>query len=512
MSGMTTQDGDADRPGADVRGGVTTVRDTRPDSLVAPSRDDPFIRRGSGLLGGPVGRRALVGRSWWTPLRVVLVFAVFVVMLGWWQKEPCLTHGWSHEYQYTRMCYSDVYALYFGEGIDKGAVPYRDHAVEYPVLTGGAMELAAVVARAVAPAAYEAQWFFTITALLLGICALIVVVTTARLAGRRPWDAALVALAPVLVFHAFTNWDLLAVAFASGAMLAWARRRPVLAGVLIGLGAAAKLYPALLLLVLLPLCLRARALRPWWRAVAGAAVTWVVVNAPVFILWRTSWWQFYKLNKQRPADWDSLWFQIGHYTANATSGVGHAIHSVVAPATGSGGTPTSLNDLTVACVLVLLAAVGWLAWRAPRRPRVPQVAFLVVIAFLLANKVWSPQYVLWYLPLAALALPRWRPLLVWQASEVVLLFFRYYYFVRNDVPGQGVQIGWYFAAVLARDVIVLVLAGLVVRDILRPEHDPVRRYGDDDPAGGVLDGSPHDVSRVARNAAGTPSGAMLASG
>ena len=34
------------------------------------------------------------------------------------------------------------------------------------------------------------------------------------------------------------------------------------------------------------------------------------------------------------------------------------------------------------------------------------------------------------------------------------------------------------------------VAALVVRDILRPAHDPVRRGGLDDPTGGVLDGAP----------------------
>ena len=53
-----------------------------------------------------------------------------------------------------------------------------------------------------------------------------------------------------LIFQIFTNFDALATAFATGALLAWARRRPGLAGVLIGLGVAAKLYPLLLLIPL----------------------------------------------------------------------------------------------------------------------------------------------------------------------------------------------------------------------------------------------------------------------
>ena len=43
---------------------------------------------------------------------------------------------------------------------------------------------------------------------------------------------------------------------------------------------------------------------------------------------------------------------------------------------------------------------------------------------------------------------------------------------------------------LLRDAVLVALAALVVRDVLRPELDVVRRDGVDDPAGGVLDGAP----------------------
>ena len=66
------------------------------------------------------------------------------------------------------------------------------------------------------------------------------------------------------------------------------------------------------------------------------------------------------------------------------------------------------------CVGVLV-----LGLRAPPTPRLAQLGFLVVAGFLLVNKVYSPQYVLWLLPLAVLARPRWRDQLVWQAGEVL---------------------------------------------------------------------------------------------
>jgi uncharacterized membrane protein len=118
----------------------------------------------------------------------------------------------------------------------------------------------------------------------------------------------------------------------------------------------------------------------------------------------------------------------------------------------------------------------------------------MVAGFLLSNKVDSPQYVLWLLPLAILARPRWRMFLAWQATEVLLLVARFYFFVDNDasIAGrgpQGIPIEWFFTAVAIRDLALVILMGMVVREILQPAEDVVRRGGVDDPAGGVLDHS-----------------------
>jgi uncharacterized membrane protein len=45
------------------------------------------------------------------------------------------------------------------------------------------------------------------------------------------------------------------------------------------------------------------------------------------------------------------------------------------------------------------------------------MAFLVVAAFLMTNKVYSPQYVLWLLPLMILARPKWRDWLIFTAGS-----------------------------------------------------------------------------------------------
>jgi uncharacterized membrane protein len=503
-----------------------------PASHVVPSRAepvDPVVAGAAEALGGPPGRHARLDRSrFWTPVRWLVLLTLLVGLAGFWQKSPCRFSPWADGYQYTRACYTDVYALWFAERFHEGAVPYADHPVEYPVVIGGVMGLAAAGASAF-PEPERPARFYDLTWALLTACAVVVVVTTARLAGRRPWDAALFALAPALVLHGTTNWDLVAMALAGLGLLQWARRRPVVAGVLLGLATATKLYPALFLVPLALLCLRAGRLRAFWRTAAGVVLVPVLVTLPVYltspsfadiggsqvrvadsplsrlgteglsaltphvtatgpdggpVVGVNATYRFVELNRTRPADWDSVWFALQHVR-------GTTFDSDLAP----GEEPRLLNALVTATLLLALGGVAWLCLWAPVRPRLPQVLFLVVVAFLVTNKVWSPQFSLWLVPLLALARPRWRSFLLWQAAEAVLLIARFLFFRNNDSSGDGIGVEWFLMSVVVRDVVLLGIAGLVVRDVLQPERDVVRQLGDDDPAGGVLDGVPDARAR-----------------
>ncbi|WP_249523495.1 glycosyltransferase family 87 protein [Modestobacter marinus] len=456
-----------------------------PDRIV-PSWTDPVAVQASEAVGGPWGRHAVTGRArFWTPLRVCLLFTVVVLGLAWAKQAPCAAGNWTGSKQYTHFCYTDAVALFFTHGIDDGQVPYLDSAVEYPVLTGGLMQLAAVVARgwdglATGLSTVPVESFYVVTCLLLSALALLVTRGVLGLAGRRPWDAAMVALSPLLLVHAFTNWDLLAVALTTLGMWAWARRHPVPAGVLIGLGIAAKLYPVIVLGVLFVLCLRAGRLRAWLSTIVAAGLAWLAVNLPVALAAPENWARFFTFSDVRPANPESVWAIALDLTGDR----------ILDGPLAEGQTPSVLNATVAVLLLLSAAVVAWLALAAPLRPRLPQLAFLLVAAFLLLNKVWSPQFSLWLLPLAVLARPRWRSLLLWQATEVLVWMMTMLYYLGADSNGVGVE--WFYLAVVVRDVAVLVLMALVVREVWSPDRDLVRRSwpGTDDPAGGVLDGAP----------------------
>ena len=496
------------------------------DDRDLPSRNDVLVSGLSEIVGGPVGRHALIGRQrFLTPLRVMFIVALVALALGWTTKSPCLqsvgTGGpdqkvanWAGQRAYFQLCYSDTVPLYGAELLSDGKFPYKSswletdstgkqrvqydgtpavRYMEYPVLTGiyqyTAMALAktyTAVTRSVSviPVVAEVVMFFDIAAVGLALAWLVTVWASAGLAGRRVWDAALVAGSPILLFQAFTNFDALATAFATAGMLAWARRRPVVAGVLIGLGIAAKLYPLLLLGPLLVLGLRTGRLADVTRTVLAAGLAWFAVNLPVMLMFPRGWSEFFRLNARRGDDMDSLYNVIKSFTG----------WRGFDPDLGFWQPPTVLNTVVAVLFVLCCAAIAYIGLTAPVRPRVAQLAFLVVAAFLLTNKVWSPQFSLWLVPLAVLALPHRRILLAWMTIDALVWVPRMLYLYGEQNKGLPQQ--WFTTTVLLRDLAVMVLCALVIRQIYRPDLDLVRWNGRiDDPAGGPYDGAPDRPAR-----------------
>jgi uncharacterized membrane protein len=462
-----------------------------PPPVDAPSHSDGFVRGLSEAIGGPLGDHAVsrrAGRDWdrhgrfWTATRVVLAVVCLTLALHWVQKSPCRDGDWQNLRQYKEFCYTDVLALYYAEGLSEGKVPYLDHPVEYPVLTGAFMGLIGLPVHAfgsVRPGINQGTWFYNVNALVLGAIGVASVAAILALRRRRPWDAALFALSPALLVTATVNWDLLAIGLAVFGLYAWARRWPVAAGVLLGLGTAAKLWPGFLFVPLIFLGLRTSRNRPVWTAIGAGVATWLVVNLPVMAANFDNWKRFLQLNTERPIDWGTLWY-IGEHFPRGQGHYGlqpfHWLATHVDP---------QLNYLTSVLIGLAWLAIGGLALFAPERPRLAQLAFLTVAAFLLFNKVWSQQFVLWLLPFAVLARPRWGAFLAWQVAELGY-FFAFYGELMGASGKQVFPEGVFVLASILRLATVAVLCGFVVHDILHPRDDAVRTTYAEDPDGGPL--------------------------
>ena len=363
-------------------------------------------------------------------------------------KAPCAASSWADGRQYKQFCYTDIVPLLATEQLEHNRLPYLDACAaqsgpcdEYPVLTMYFMRLAAWISGP------SGSRFLAANELLLGACAGAVAVCLYALVRER---AFFFALAPALVLYAFMNWDLLAVALATGAILASLRSRPLWSGTLLGLGIAAKLYPILLVVPLAANRLRERDADGAIGLVWTAAASWAAVNLPFALAAPSAWSTFFRLNATRTADWDSLWY-IGCRDANVCPSIGW------------------VNALSLMAFSSLAAALWWAKRR--RQADFPRwtLVFPFAALFLLVNKVYSPQYGLWLLPLFALCLPDLLSFTLFSIADVVVFLTRFRFFAELDQRPWGWPQRWFEIAVIVRALVLLLC---VVRWYLR-EGEPL---------------------------------------
>lgn len=454
------------------------------DERVHPTEDDRLVTALSESVGGPVGSRA-ARHPWWTPVRVVLAVTAVCFALGLLQKTNCYNDAWRDtESRYTHMCYSDLPYLYTGRGFVELTWPYssdpqvraRYEVMEYPAvisyyafgaawvtqLLSGSPDLRARYLQPVDQVSAdpvvitETKLFVVVNAAGFAALALLAAWLISRTNRRRPWDAMLFAASPLLALTATVNWDLLVVALTAAALYAWSRGHPTITGILIGVGTATKLFPLFLLGGILIICLRQRRVADLLATAGAASTGWVMANLPAYATGPEQWQRFWQFNSERGADLGSVWIVIEQaFDHDFAAG--------------------TINNVSWVFLIAWCLGVLAIGLKAPKTPRLAQLGLLVVIGFLLINKVYSPQYVLWLLPLAVLARPRLRDHVVWQSTEVLYFASVWWYLGGQLNPAGGSDAGFYWVAVVVRMLGELYLAGIVVRDILRPEHDPVDR-------------------------------------
>ncbi len=454
------------------------------DPIVSPTRTDGFARWASGLIGGPAGRRiAYPAHRWWTAARVLVLLATLCMGLGFAQKNDCRDRGWINPDQFVHACYSNLPIEYSAAGSSvSGILGYgaTEGGAGQPVVSAVAMAVTAAVSNAVAPTfggdEVRGRVFFDVAAVGLTIAAAIMVFALTRLTRRRPWDAALVALSPVLALAGLVSIDLLGVTLGVVALWLWSRDRPLAAGVVLGVAVAARFHVVAIALALVLVSLRV----PRWREVTTTCVTallvWTAVNLPWLVSARGAFWAPFRSWVDAAPSNGSL---MHVPTAFVEEGVPY-VRSLTA------GEATAVTVLGMA-IVILLTAIWVLT--AARTPRLTAVVLLLIVGSLLVAKSVPVQASLWVLPWAALAVPRWRSHVWWWGFEALYFVAVWQYLVGDEsrsLPG-----GFYAFLLATRLASMVGLVGAAWSWAWRTDADPGRDPGvggvrgrDDDPAAG----------------------------
>ncbi len=296
---------------------------------------------------------------------------------------------------------SDLPRVFLHRGIGRDVLPYIDRPIEYPVLSGVLLYLAALVSP-------TPLGVLLVTALASGAICVTMTVVLERRFGARAWRWALAT--PVLLY-AFQNWDVFAIAAVFVGLLAFERERDVAAGVAFGIGAAVKLFPAIVVAPLAALRFSSGDRRGAIRLVVSSTAVFAAVNLPVLVANPSGWWWPYAFQSKRNATWGSVSF--------------YAFRLLGLPVEGARGAQIANQ---VSAMLLALAVVLLVFLAVRRRLGAVQLAGVAVAMFVLCNKVYSPTYDVW-LVLFFVMLPIGRRLWVsFCAVDVAVFAVVYGYF------------------------------------------------------------------------------------
>jgi hypothetical protein len=376
-----------------------------------------------GVIGGP-GRRLRPPRRPGYAVAPLVLLAALPVVAAVARQGYCPQHGWDGSAPLWRACYSDLAASTETGGVGAGLAAYLSATggvhVDQPVLSGALMSLLGGLAPG--DGATQQRWYVALWAVLavLLLGAMVWFVATTRRVRAAP---AQVALAPVVALAVLLSPDIVGVALTTGGIWAWSRRRPGLAGVLLGLGVMARSYPLIVIVAIAALAVRERRqhdLRVFGQAVFGTVLgvlaLWLVTNPAAISRPYATWWS-------SGVGMGSPWYllTIAGFPIGAAAGAVIAVIGWVA-----------------AAGLVAVLALG-----SPRRPSLGALVLVGVGVVLLTGKSFPVQSSLWLVPLVAIAGTRWRDHLWWAGAEALHFVAIWLYVGGLSVPDRALPGGWY---------------------------------------------------------------------
>jgi uncharacterized membrane protein len=182
--------------------------------------------------------------------------------------------------------------------------------------------------------------------------------------------------------------------------------------ILLAISIATKFFPLVLFFPILISCFRSKELKRFVSYFCYTVGAWVLINLPFALINFRGWSYFYEFNYSRGIGSASVW--------DVATRVGISL-------------PTSKVFLYLLNIGIF-ALLGHLLLRSKKIFTLPESAFLTMFAFILFNKQYSMQYVIWLAALAVIAIAKLSSkhqfsllylYALWQASE---LAFQYGFF------------------------------------------------------------------------------------
>jgi hypothetical protein len=379
----------------------------------------------------------------------------------------------------------------FAEAVGSGGLPYRYIGFEYPPLAAPLIALPGVLGTDEEAFRWAyAGWTLAAAAAVVWLCGALASAT----GGDRARAMYAAALMPLLCGALLrTHFDLFPVALLLAALLLLCRERPTAGMVVLGLGAMTKAFPLIAVPIALVWLLARGHTRAAGRALGAGAAVLLAIAGAALALSPEGAADAVAYHLDRPAQIESspalvLLRLDAAGLGEATSVSSHRSDGVLHPASDA------VTSLFLAAFLALVALLCvWVGMRGARaREAAPQVAgasapqvggasavqmrgasaadrralvtavLAAAVAFAAFGKVLSPQFVIWALPLGALAFA-WRSYgLAAAVAGAALLtqveFPAHYFDVVDREPAA-------LALVAARNLVLVLVLVLAAREL-----------------------------------------------
>jgi uncharacterized membrane protein len=334
----------------------------------------------------------------------------------------------------------------YGTRMALGDIPYRDFAVEYPPLA----LLFMLIPRLFGSYASTYILGFSIEILIFDLLAMLFISALSKRLNMELWKSlgiytlAVLSIGPLLI----NRYDLIPAVIVLGAVYAFSRGHSNIAWALLAVGVMTKIYPAVIVPLFLIYDLVRRRYRRAVEGISSFALTIGLIALPFLIISPRGFLESFTYQTGRGLQIESvlssillLCQKLGFTTLTIEAASGGT--DVVSPLA------TTLANITPAFVVTALLLVYWLYYRrqsqvchserseesrggeapcitpdkcaSPKEVSNNETASLIsftllaILAFILSNKVLSPQFIIWLAPLI--------PLVTGRASRLSWLLF-----------------------------------------------------------------------------------------
>ena len=375
--------------------------------------------------------------------RLPIIVALIAALLSFAKFEHCRAVNWVAPDIDTHMCYSDLPALFGARDLNHHTFPYAsgDKSVEYPVIMGLVMWGTSLFISN--PSDYRG--YFDLNILLI---ALLLIASTLILGRLKPEYAFLATLSPPVIASLFINWDMWAIVPALLAIYWFRERRFDISAVALSIAISTKFFPIVIALAISLALVLARELRILLRYLAIVIGLWLVVNLPIALTYFDGWKRFFEMNINRPTDLGSIWLAITKF----------GIHD------------PNLNYLSSMLFVIGACAIGIfyksIATTRTQFENLATTIFLLIALFTTVSKVYSPQYVLWLVPFAIVAMTKKEERIafwLWQGGEFLYHVAVWQYLAKSSDVQFSLSPRLYAVSILIRVATLLYFCATLVR-------------------------------------------------